>query len=283
VGTISGSIPAYTSFDPLVYANLSIANPVPTSILLAFSGTHQPIASLSFPTEPGKLEQFVDLHRHPILTHLTKANYADMMKSTARAIVVLGAVHAGVEGESEIRELEDVARAWRRGGRGFQQPVWFAWVEGDKWSGWLRQAYGIRKSELPTVVVIDTPVSTKSMAKLIFQVSEYYDTTIEGNRVEFDGSSIFSVLEGVYQHFLRPKKSELGLEWSARGAAMTLLNIGVCPAFDRRAKLTFQANVIDHPFWSILGVLGSVAIFVFLLQKCTRDPRADHSAGSRLD
>ena len=64
------------------------------------------------------------------------------MKSDTRAIVVLGAVHRGDEGVKERFELEKVARAWKRGGRGFSQPVWFVWLEGDKWASWLKQAYG---------------------------------------------------------------------------------------------------------------------------------------------
>jgi hypothetical protein len=59
------------------------------------------------------------------------------------------------------------------------------------------------------------------------QLSEYYDMTIEGAEISLDGSSIFSVLEGVYQQFLRPKQVESGLEWSSRGAAITLMNMGV--------------------------------------------------------
>ncbi len=71
---------------------------------------------------------------------------------------MLGAVHKGDEGAKERVVLQNIARAWKRGGRNFNQPVWFVWVEGDRWSGWLRQAYGIKKSALPGVVVIDPPV-----------------------------------------------------------------------------------------------------------------------------
>jgi hypothetical protein len=51
--------------------------------------------------------------------------------------------------------------------------------------------------------------------------------TIEGNKVEFDGASIFSVLEGFYQHFLVPKRVESTLEWGSRSATMTLINLSV--------------------------------------------------------
>lgn len=61
----------------------------------------------------------------------------------------------------------------------------------------------------------------------MLQTSEYYDMTIEGTKIAFEGASVFSVLEGVYQHFLRPKKSETTLEWGSRSATMTLISMGV--------------------------------------------------------
>jgi hypothetical protein len=84
----------------------------------------------------------VNLHRFPTLVQLSSGNYVDIMKSESRAIVVLGALHRGEDGEKERKEFERIARAWKRGGRGFTQPVWFVWVEGEKWASWLKQAYG---------------------------------------------------------------------------------------------------------------------------------------------
>ena len=43
----------------------------------------------------------------------------------------------------------------------------------------------------------------------------------------FEGHSIFSVLEGFYQHFLVPKRVETTLEWGSRSATMTLINLSV--------------------------------------------------------
>jgi hypothetical protein len=73
---------------------------------------------------------------------LTTGNFNEILKSDERALVVLAAFNKGGEGKKEYEEYTKVAKAWRRGGRDFSQPVWFAYVEGDKWAGWLRQAYG---------------------------------------------------------------------------------------------------------------------------------------------
>lgn len=96
----------------------------------------------------------------------------------------------------------------------------------------------IKKSQLPGVVVIDPAQS------------EYYDTTIEGNKITFDGASIFSVLEGFYQHFLRPKRSETALEWGSRSATMTLITTGVSYAW--WAELTVAMDngpSVPRPVW----------------------------------
>ena len=73
---------------------------------------------------------------------LTPGNFNEIMKSDTHALVVLAAFNKGGDGQKENREFEKVAKAWRRGGRDFTQPVWFAYVEGEKWAGWLKQAYG---------------------------------------------------------------------------------------------------------------------------------------------
>ncbi|EIW69209.1 hypothetical protein TREMEDRAFT_44374 [Tremella mesenterica DSM 1558] len=255
-----GSIPAYTSADLLLYKNLSIANPPPTSVLLAFSSHSTiPVGTVAFPSSADAVGKFVNLHRWPTLVQLTGSNYVDIMNSPLKSTVVLGALNKGPEGDKEREELEKMSRAWKRGGRGFNQPVWFVWVEGEKWAAWLKQSYGIKKSALPAVVVVDTPLK------------EYYDTTIEGTKVTFDGGSVFSVLEGFYQHFLLPKRSESALEWGSRSATMTLFHIG-----------HFSG---DHPLQALGILVGAVALFVFLLQRCIpRDSRETTPyGGPRLD
>jgi hypothetical protein len=151
------NLPAYTSVDPRLYTNLSIANPPPTSALLAFSSySPRPVGSLSFPTSQDKLTKFANLHRHPTVIKLTPGNFNDIMKSDTRAIIVLAALNKGSQFQVEYTKFENVAKAWKRGGRDFAQPVWFAYVEADKWAGWLKQAYGwvICLNQRPAVVVL---------------------------------------------------------------------------------------------------------------------------------
>lgn len=163
----------------------------------------------------------------------------------------------------------------------------------------------IRKNKLPAAVVLDPDVSL-NVAMLrpagcgprqsgfnadLPQHKEYYDMTIEGSKIAFDGASVFSVLEGVYQHFLRPKKVETTLEWGSRSATMTL--IGWVVSLHHQAchpgvhADLLQELAVDHPFAAVLSLVGGVGLFVFLLQKCyAKNPRprdSEKSAGLRLD
>ncbi|AFR98909.2 protein disulfide-isomerase domain [Cryptococcus neoformans C23] len=255
-----GTVPAYTSTDIALYQRLHVVNPPPTSTLFAFSSySTRPVGTMALPASSNDLRKFVNLHRFPTLVRLDASNFQSLMRSDTRAIVVLAGVHKGEEGKKERDTFADIARAWKRGGRRFEQPVWFVWVEGEtsRWANWLKRFYGIKKRDLPGVVVIDTPLE------------EYYDTTIEGTKIEFEGSSIFSVLEGFYQHFLRPKRIESTLEWGSRSASETLISIG--------------ETTVEHPFLSLSVLVGTVALFVYLLQKClVKDPK-DGYWPSRLD
>lgn len=82
----------------------------------------------------------------------------------------------------------------------------------------------------------------KTANDFLTKLEEYYDTTIEGTKIEFEGSSIFSVLEGFYQHFLRPKRIESTLEWGSRSASETLISIGVSFAGSNFSSINDGAN-----------------------------------------
>ncbi len=62
------------------------------------------------------------------------------------------------------------------------------------------------------IVLIKRQADTYSQ----FQKSEYYDMTLEKTPLQFEGASIFSTLEGVYQHHLTPKYIETALERGSR-------------------------------------------------------------------
>jgi hypothetical protein len=82
------------------------------------------------------------------------------MQSPTRALVVLVALkkngRSTGELEKEVEELHKIAKAWYRGGRKFEQPVWFAWIDGERYKKWLKQNYGyvsVKKSSTPRRVL----------------------------------------------------------------------------------------------------------------------------------
>ena len=129
------------------------------------------------------------------MTPLTKETYKDIMEPGAEytTLVVLGAIHSGDEGKAEIAKMETIARSFRRGGRKQYRPVKFVTAD-ETWQVALERMFGIRTADLPRLVVVDP-------AKDV-----YYEGTIEGNLVNFDGESAFSVLEGIWKEWAKPKK-----------------------------------------------------------------------------
>lgn len=157
-----------------------------------------------------------------------------------------------VPGESgPLEYYRRVAEAWTKKPRGFQQPVHFVWTDGIAREQWLKQNYGsvhkffrtqrlqligtirlyirITAKDLPAVVIVDPAVGptvflSHGMLGLIIiarmfaffeQNSQYFDVTLERTLMTFDGNSIFSGLEGVYQHWTKPRPVTTSLERSS--------------------------------------------------------------------
>lgn len=80
------------------------------------------------------------------MIELESANFDEVIHSPARSLVVLVALkktgRAAGELEKEVEELRKIAKAWYKGGRPFKQPVWFAWIDGERHRKWLKQNYG---------------------------------------------------------------------------------------------------------------------------------------------
>lgn len=217
VASLGLSVPVFTTSDPLFYSNQSIANPPPTSALLAFAGhDSKHVAAIPLPASDRDLTKFVKRTQYPSYYELTSETYDAIFRAADKPLVVLGGVHDREDdkGIDERQQLVKMSRAWKKAGRNFNQRVLFVAADVEKWAKWLRKMVAITVLDIPALVVIDTAER------------DYYDVTIEGERARFDGADAFSLLEGVYQKFLTPKKIESGLEWGSRGTMM-LFEAGV--------------------------------------------------------
>lgn len=252
VASLPANVRVFTSNDPALYRNLSVAHPYPEAALLAFAGhERKPVASIPLPTNQDKLDRFVFDNQFPLIYDVSESMYKDVFKNKEfRAIVVMAALKQDATKPESEAELLKIARAWRKQPRTFDQPVWFATVNGDQWAKWLKRNYGMLPGHMPGVVIIDS------------KKDEYFDTTLEGEHVKLEGASIFSVLEGVYQGFLAPKKPESRFRWGTEGLRATFLEVVVWMA----------ENPIKAFFISLFVLMGSLS----LVSRCFQRDRSTY-------
>jgi hypothetical protein len=136
----------YETHDPEI-VDAANAHDAHGSVLAVFKdGSTLPTARLQLPASSERITSFILAQRHPTVIGLESSNFDEVIHSPSRALVVLVALKktgrpAG-ELEKEVEELWKIAKAWYKGGRPFQQPVWFAWIDGDRHRKWLKQNYG---------------------------------------------------------------------------------------------------------------------------------------------
>jgi hypothetical protein len=138
--SLLGSALIYQSTDLDLFSYTGVL-PTSGSTLLCIKD-HQartPIASLTFSAENALTQANVSR-----FVQLDAGNFKEVMKNTRGSIVVLAGLTTSDERKlkDNVAVLRDVATAWRKGGRKFEQGVIFAWMDGNKWGKWLKQNYG---------------------------------------------------------------------------------------------------------------------------------------------
>lgn len=136
----------YETHDPEIVEAAS-AEDAHGSVLAVFKdGSSHPTARLHLPASSDEISSFILAQRHPTVIELESSNFDEVIHSPSRALVVLVALkktgRPSGELEKEVEELRKIAKAWYKGGRHFQQPVWFAWIDGERHKKWLKQNYG---------------------------------------------------------------------------------------------------------------------------------------------
>ena len=147
--SLLGSALIYQSTDLDLFSYTGVL-PTSGSTLLCIKD-HQartPIASLTFSAEnaltQANVSRFIEENKLPTVVQLDAGNFKEVMKNTRGSIVVLAGQTTSDERKlkDNVAVLRDVATAWRKGGRKFEQGVIFAWMDGNKWGKWLKQNYG---------------------------------------------------------------------------------------------------------------------------------------------
>jgi hypothetical protein len=136
----------YETHDPEI-VDAASAEEIHGSVLAVFKdGSARPTARLDLPASSEQITSFILAQRHPTVFELDASNFDEIMHSSMRPLVVLVALkkngRPAAELEKEVEELRKIAKAWYKGGRHFQQPVWFAWIDGERYKKFLKQNYG---------------------------------------------------------------------------------------------------------------------------------------------
>lgn len=87
------------------------------------------------------------------------------MKHPDKPLVVLTAFDMAQMSKTDlaasIERLTGIAKQWQ--GQAVRltdtRPTIFVWMDGDKWSKWLKSMYGVKKDNMPAIIIVDHHVS----------------------------------------------------------------------------------------------------------------------------
>ncbi|CAE6396609.1 unnamed protein product [Rhizoctonia solani] len=209
------------------------------------------VLPLSAQTTVPILEAFFQHHRIPTLQQLTAENFPDVMKHPAKPLVVLAAFDMENMPKTklgeEIEKLTSIAKRWQTSAVRLTdtRPTIFVWMDGDRWSKWLKSMYGIKREDMPTVVIVDH-------SRLL-----YYDADAGKARLQLERESIFAALESAYLGLLRPKHSENFVERTMRSMNDRVEYVG--------------SSAWAHPFITAGIVVGFLSGSLWLIRRLVED------------
>ena len=111
-------------------------------------------------------EGFPGRNRLPSALQLDSDNFQTVMnpKHISAPLVVIAAVSERNR-QNVISATKSIGKQWREGEKPGKRGVVFAWMDGERWSNWLKSMYGIvdaGKAETPSIVIADHTVSVLS-------------------------------------------------------------------------------------------------------------------------
>jgi len=147
-------------------------------------------------------------NRLPSALQLDSDTFQSVMnpKHISAPLVVIG-VASEKNRQNVISAMKSIGKQWREGEKVGQREIVFTWMDGERWSKWLKSMYGIANAgttETPRVVIADH-------ANLI-----YYDVEPYGPKIQLTYSSIMSTLESIVKGTIKAKHSENLFERTVR-------------------------------------------------------------------
>lgn len=130
--------------------------------------------------------------------------------------------------DNVISAMKSIGKQWREGEKTGQREVVFTWMDGERWSKWLKSMYGVVDAGTtgpPSVIVADhavrvlriipSAVRTRHL-RATTQNLVYYDTEPYGSKIQLTHSSIISTLESIAKGTIKAKNSENFFERTVR-------------------------------------------------------------------
>ncbi|GAA6057492.1 hypothetical protein JCM3770_000583 [Rhodotorula araucariae] len=219
--SLMGSSPVYDSSSPALLALFSIPADQPTLLTLkdhslsASSSFALPLASsgLSSTKRLAATRMWLRSAKLPTVTEVTSATFPDLMPTEGNpplvGLAVLSRKGLGDEAfESAKGAVGVLARGWaerrRTGAAGEARDVLWAWVDGDKWAGWVRSMYDVKMGgrDAPALVLVDP------------KALNYWPTSLSGSPLELNSPpSVYELIEqGIYTSRAKPKSSRQFLD-----------------------------------------------------------------------
>ncbi|KAG8688702.1 hypothetical protein FRC11_004943 [Ceratobasidium sp. 423] len=248
-----GTPVVYKSRNPELFAKFKVDPAEGPVIIVVKDHEVTPFAVLPLSTQTTVpiLGVFFQHHRIPTLQQLTAENFPDVMKHPAKPLVVLAAFDmenmSKTQLGEQIEKLTLTAKRWQTSAVRLTdtRPTIFVWMDGDRWGKWLKSMYGIKREDMPTVVIVDH-------SRLL-----YYDTDAGKARLHLERDSIFAALESAYLGLLRPKHSENFVERTMRSMNDRVEYIG--------------SSAWAHPFLTAGVVVGFLAGSLWLIRRIIDD------------
>jgi len=147
-------------------------------------------------------------NRLPSALQLDSDTFQPVMnpKHISAPLVVIAVVSEKNQ-QNVVSVMKSIGKQWREGEKVGQREVVYTWMDGERWSKWLKSMYGIANAgttEVPSVIIADH-------ANLV-----YYDVEPYGSKIQLTYSSITSTLESIVKGTVKAKHSENFFERTVR-------------------------------------------------------------------
>lgn len=116
-------------------------------------------------------------NRLPSAVQLDSETFQSVMnpKYISAPLVVIVAVTEQNQ-QNVVPTLKSIGKQWREGEKVGQRDVAFAWMDGERWSKWLKSMYGVvdTGAETPSVIVADHAVRAFRILPSAVKTSDTY-------------------------------------------------------------------------------------------------------------